>query len=359
VVETMFSLEQMLRMWGEGDHADRLERLAYNLLPATLTAEMTAHQYHQQANQVLATIAQREWTQAGDDCTIFGLEPNFGCCTANLHQGWPKLARSLWMERPNGGLAAVVHGPSRVAWPVQGREVVIEAATDYPFGETIRYVVRSDAAVAFPLQLRRPGWCGEPEVSLNGSRVDLPTEDGSFVLDRTWRDGDEVSLRLPMQVRAIPRSRQAIGIALGPLVLAYSPGEVWQRLPGSVAFGDWEVRPRRSWNMALAVDPEGIEGVARVERFGVGSVPFGLRTGPPPHGVDGVPLKVWLPGRPVPEWGLERDSAAPPPTAPLEDHALAQPIPLVPYGCARLRIAEFPTARPSARGAPALGDPPP
>ena len=99
----MFSFEQVTRIFGTARHADIVERLAYNLLPATMDADVTAHQYHQQANQVLCTVAQRDWTQAGDDCTIFGLEPNFGCCTANLHQGWPKFVRSMWMATHDGG----------------------------------------------------------------------------------------------------------------------------------------------------------------------------------------------------------------------------------------------------------------
>jgi hypothetical protein len=363
VVEMMFSLEQMLRIWGDGGHADRLERLAYNLLPATISADMTAHQYHQQANQVLATIEQRDWTQAGDDCTIFGLEPNFGCCTANLHQGWPKLVRSMWMET-DGGLAAVVHGPSTVSWVHGGYVVEVEARTDYPFDETIRYEVRlpePGVPISFPLRVRVPGWCETPGLALDGSGAAGQVAGDYLVIDREWADGDVVELRLPMAPRAIPRGRGATGVALGPLVLAFSPGEIWQRLPGSAAFGDWEVRPRRTWNMALAIEPETVAALARVERAGVGSPPFGLRTGPPPFGLEGVPLKVWLPGRRVPEWRLEGGSAAPPPAVLGEAADVDRLVPLVPYGCARLRIAEFPTAQPLAahQVASAPGDPPP
>ncbi|GHO89803.1 hypothetical protein [Dictyobacter formicarum] len=71
--------------------ADHLELLAYNALPATITADMRAHQYDQQPNQVACTIAKRNWTLNEDDSNIFGLAPNFGCCTANMHQGWPDL----------------------------------------------------------------------------------------------------------------------------------------------------------------------------------------------------------------------------------------------------------------------------
>lgn len=42
VVEYMFSLETIVRVFGEGRYADTLEAVAYNALPATITADMRA-----------------------------------------------------------------------------------------------------------------------------------------------------------------------------------------------------------------------------------------------------------------------------------------------------------------------------
>jgi hypothetical protein len=349
VVEAMFTFEQAIRIFGMAPHADVLERLAYNLLPATISADMTSHQYHQQANQVLCTVAQRNWTQADDDCTIFGLEPNFGCCTANLHQGWPKLIRSMWMGTREGGLAAVVWGPCEVDHEVDGRPVRIRVETSYPFEETVRLTITTPERLVMPLKLRIPRWCSEPEVCIDGARLEVAPEDGWLRLLRTWEDGSTVELRLPMAVTAQVRPSGGLGVTLGPLVLAYAPGEIWERLPGSVGLGDWEVRPRRGWNMALAVDPERIDRVSRVEREAVGSPPFGLTVGSPPFGLTGPALRVWVPGRRVPGWRLV-DGSAPLPAGPVPSWDFDRPFPLVPYGNARLRIAEFPVASPSDLG---------
>jgi hypothetical protein len=192
-------------------------------------------------------------------------------------------------------------------------------------------------------------------VVVNGKEETFSLEQGFLVLDREWHDAC-VELQLPMQVRFITRANGAIGVRLGPLVLTYCPGEVWSRLPGSPGFGDYEVRPRRSWNIALLADEAAITHT-EVERHGPQSPPFGLRTGPPPFGIEDVPVKVWVPGFPGgTNWPLERNSAALPPSpsemraeAPiltmLDTLSLAQVprAPLVPYGCARLRVAEFPT----------------
>ena len=53
VVEYMFSLEELYEIFGNNSLADRLELLAYNSLPGTTTPDLWAHQYDQQANQVL------------------------------------------------------------------------------------------------------------------------------------------------------------------------------------------------------------------------------------------------------------------------------------------------------------------
>ena len=103
VVEAMFSLELDTAILGDPALGDRLERIAYNALPATLTPDLWAHQYDQQANQVLCSLSKRRWETNGPESNLFGLEPNFGCCTANMHQGWPKLVASLWMATPRPG----------------------------------------------------------------------------------------------------------------------------------------------------------------------------------------------------------------------------------------------------------------
>ena len=62
VVEAQFSLEQMIAILGDASLADRLEKIAFNALPATFSADMWAHQYDQQPNQVLCTLKDRDWT---------------------------------------------------------------------------------------------------------------------------------------------------------------------------------------------------------------------------------------------------------------------------------------------------------
>src|SRR5262249_49879805 len=108
VVEALYSLEHLVAFTGDPFFADRWEQIAYNALPVTLYPDLWSHQCDQQVNQVQCTINhEHRWSTNGPDSNLFGLEPNFGCCTANMHQGWPKFAAHLWMQTPDHGLAAI------------------------------------------------------------------------------------------------------------------------------------------------------------------------------------------------------------------------------------------------------------
>jgi hypothetical protein len=337
VVEMMFSLEHLLRIVGDARLGDRLESIAYNNLPATITADLRARQYDQQPNQVLCTIAHRDWTQNGDDSNTFGLEPNFGCCTANLHQGWPKLVASLWMGTPDGGLAALAYGPSIVRHNVAGVEVTIDEETDYPFGDTISFRIRPRQPVSFTLALRLPAWCVSPRLAINGEPADLWVEGGFVRARRTWRDGDVLTLDLPALLHADRRPSGGIAIARGPLVYALRVGEDWRRLPNrddtTAPFYDWEVYPTTPWNYALAVDPDHSERALRLERGVIADQPF---SGQSP------PLSLRGRGRTVAKWGLADNSAGPLPESPVRTDAPEEEVALIPYGCARLRVTEMP-----------------
>ena len=137
VVEAMYSYEHLLSITGDPQWGDLAEALAFNALPATLSPDMWTHQYDQQTNQVCCTRLPEDHvvfrTNSGES-HLFGLEPNFGCCTANFNQGWPKLALSTFM-RSQEGLASVILAPSVVSCQIGEARVTCELRTDYPFRE--------------------------------------------------------------------------------------------------------------------------------------------------------------------------------------------------------------------------------
>lgn len=338
IVELMFTLEQLARVFGDGFSGDLLELVAFNLLAASNDPRMLAHQYHQQANQVKVSVERRDWTFSSDDANIFGLEPHFGCCTANLHQGWPKFARSLWMQAADGALTAVAYAPCTVSAAVGPATVRLDVVTGYPFDEIVQIDVDVDTATEFALRLRVPGWVTQARLEVAGSPVAIEVDEHGYTeIRRRWRRGDRVTLTLPMRVRVVPRDAGAVGLRLGPLVLALSPGEVWHPVPGAPGLGEWELTPRTSWNRALALEEAGGVEHWPVTRTPVGEVPFALSS---------VPVCVRAKAAQVRDWTMRLGSSGPVPPGPIDCRSPVDEVTLVPYGCARIRVAEFAVVRP-------------
>ncbi len=337
VVEYMYSLEVLLATLGESELADRLESLAFNALPATMSTDMWAHQYDQQVNQVVCRVAEeRPWTSNGPAANIFGLEPNFGCCTANLHQGWPKFAAHLWMRSPDEGLTAVAYAPCTVRTNLQNVAVELEVVTDYPFDGEINIVVRPQSAIRFPLRLRVPAWADGATVRV-GDGPPQTVEAGTFhTIQREWGGETPVLLHLPLRTRLRRGFNDSVSLYRGPLLYALKMGEAWRLIAGEPPHGDWEVYPTTHWNYALALDTERPEDSAR---FGPSE---GQSSGAQPFSPDGAPTMLRVMGKRLNRWELDYGAAAPVPPGPVTSTEPLEGLILIPYGCTSLRVAEFP-----------------
>ena len=356
VVEYMFSLEELYEIFGDNSLADRLEILAYNSLPGTTTPDMWAHQYDQQTNQVLISGAKRDWSSNGDYSNIYGLMPNFGCCLANMHQGWPKFIESMWMATNDNGLAAVTYGPSVVKAMVgKGKEVTITEETNYPFNGSVKLTINTEKAVRFPIDLRIPGWADPVTIKFKGKTIKVKSGP-TFKINERWKSGDQIILEMPMQLRVEKRYNNSLAVLRGPVYFSLRIDKEYKSVKinydnfsykGSI---DWEIIPKSAWNYGLLIDKTNINRGIKVTENPVSKYTFSDKgdmiwsadSGKYIISTQDAPVTIAARGMKIPEWSIKNNSADVPPLSPVKPEGDPELITLVPYGCARLRITEFP-----------------
>ncbi|HEY3323480.1 MAG TPA: beta-L-arabinofuranosidase domain-containing protein [Planctomycetota bacterium] len=342
----VWSQVSLLAVTGEGRMGDRLERAFFNAGPATVSRDFKTHVYFQSPNRFANRSPDFPHGPRGGG-GVYQRKHSPLCCTAALNRVVPWYVTNMWMATYDNGLAATCYGPCKVTALAGDRvPVVITCKTDYPFNETIEFSVQPAREAAFPLDLRIPGWCSNPSLSLNGAALVVERNAKGFVrISRNWKAGDTLQLKLPMAATVqtgrdaasgppydgahkatrvtIPEATSTRGspyasVSYGPLLFA---------LPIADTQDANTPDPAARWKFALDVQDPGLK-VERTELPAKWDWPLGS------------PLKLRANAREI-AW----DPAPKAPTLPPFPVLAVKPaesITLVPYGCTKFRISMFP-----------------
>ncbi|GAA1366615.1 RICIN domain-containing protein [Streptomyces beijiangensis] len=345
IVEFMASHELLTRITGDPLWADRCEDLAFNMLPAALDPQGKAVHYIVSANSVDLDNTRKTQGQFQNGFAMQSLQPGvdqYRCCPHNYGMGWPYFTEELWLTTPDNGLVAAMYAPCSVRATVgaSATAVTVTEETGYPFTETVTFTVTTPKAVAFPLRLRIPGWCRGPEIKVNGTAVAASDGPVFATVNRTWKNGDVVTLRLPQRtsLRTWAGNHGAVSVDHGPLTYSLKIGESYVRYAGTDAFPEYAVHATTPWNYGLT--PDTPFTFTRDDRP-VPDNPFTLAD---------APVRITATARRIPEWLADNEHVvAPLQQSPARSTAAAETVTLVPMGAARLRITAFPTAAPDGR----------
>ncbi|XP_065833436.1 uncharacterized protein [Oscarella lobularis] len=347
VVETMFSLEMIFAVTGDPMFAELAEKICYNSLPATLTPDMWAHQYLQQTNEANAVhLDSHVWASDGPDSILYGLEPNYGCCTGNFNQGWPKYVSHMFFSTLNNELVIGMYAPATVRHTMNNKNgdvVDVSVDTEYPWDGNVTIKTWTVSSSAYNVHLRIPSWAGGSTVAVN--RSEPKTVQAGTITPVSCTGNTTISLQLAMKMRIERRYNNAAAVYKGPLLYALEIGENYTVLRNySFESKDYQILNATVWNYGLWLDDD-----SNPEKYLEYSY-RGFQSNAPPFSVAGSPAMIKAKGRVLPFWGYDRGSAAAPPTSPVNVSSTEpmDDITLLPFGATELRIGELPTLRPNA-----------
>lgn len=324
VVEQMYSCELLYAYTGDKKWAERLEVLAFNALPAAVDDDMCAHQYVQMSNQISCEKfpGKSLFRTNGAEAHLFGLEPHFGCCTANFNQGWPKFALSAFMHQGNTVINSIP-----VPSELRTNDIHIVLESNYPFENSFTYAIESETDFTFIIRI--PSFA--QNLMVNGEKSDCH----ELVFEIKRGIGQKISICFNAVAYIQKRPHDLNTVKCGSLVFSvpikyekkiheYKRDGVERKFP----YCDYEYLPASDWNYAYC------DKTLIVENRSIDDIPFSSEN--PPVAIRAAVQKI--------NWGLEDGyetvCAKTPNTAdPLSD---PEEILLYPYGCAKLRMTELP-----------------
>jgi len=181
----IFWLDELMRREGNSLYGDLMERLIFNTLFGAQSPDGRRLRYY------TAFDGPRHY-----------FEMDTYCCPNNYRRAIAALPDLIYY-RVQGGLAVNLYTASNVEAELEGGVALkLRQETDYPSGSQVALRVDPSRSARFPLWLRIPAWCPNPNVTINGQPSEPPATPGRFlVLDRAWEAGDQVKLELPMTAR--------------------------------------------------------------------------------------------------------------------------------------------------------------
>jgi DUF1680 family protein len=193
---------------GEAKYFDELEKTLYNHLMGSQAHDGHDFSYYQ------GNIGKK----------IHAKDPGmYSCCR---YRGMRILAYlpGYVYSQSDKSIAVNLYTPSTTTAAIGGISVSIEQNTEYPRNGTVNITVTPDQEKEFALLLRKPDWCDNMTISIDGETMGTSEARGYMIVDKTWpASGSEVLVEMEMKVQQIEakiNEEARVAVKYGPLVLA-------------------------------------------------------------------------------------------------------------------------------------------
>ena len=160
-------------------------------------------------------------TKPGHFKTYMTPENSFWCCSGTGVENHAKYGDTIYFH-DDKTLYVNLYIPSELTWKEKG--VRVRQDTNFPAEQRTTLTLHCEKPTTFGVKLRNSKWMtSHPEITVNGANTSVIDGDGAYMLlEREWKDGDVVTVTLPMglHVEPLPNSTKLYAIMDGPIVLA-------------------------------------------------------------------------------------------------------------------------------------------
>lgn len=225
-VGMVFWNQRMNLLTGDSKFIDVLERSLYNGARDGLSLSGDRFFY----GNPLASVgknARREW---------FGT----ACCPANIARLVASLGDYIYGASDNG-VWVNLFVASNTSVKIGKTDVPVAMETNYPWEGNVKLTVQPKTKTKFAMHVRIPGWAQGQAVPgdlyvfddkkpsavtilLNGKAVEYKLEKGYAVIEREWKNGDQIDMNIPMEVKRVTSRTELkqdegrVALQRGPLV---------------------------------------------------------------------------------------------------------------------------------------------
>jgi uncharacterized protein len=223
--------QRMFQLHGDAKYMDVLEKILYNGLISGVGLDGKSFFYTnamQVTNSFNHSALERE--RAGwFECS---------CCPTNMTRLLPSVPGYMYAQRGSDVYVNLFIN-STASLSINTKQVSIEQKNNYPWYGDLQFVITpAKGELNFALKMRIPGWAQQVsdlyrfvpanttpvQLFVNGTAVPLILEKGYAVLQRNWKKGDVVTLKLPMDVQRVAASNKLtenagkVALQRGPLM---------------------------------------------------------------------------------------------------------------------------------------------
>ena len=200
--------------------ADKAEKLTYNGIMGFRNDSGTALTYGKGDNCYRLDGKHYENGHASDD-PRYKYSPTHSepavCCVPNYGRNFTYFLDNMWMKG-EGGLYAMMYGPSEFTTQINDTEISILQLTNYPLIDEISFKVNVSKPASFALYFRKPGWT--ETMIVEGVQA---TDEGEFIkIEKEWNSGDKFDIHFVNKIQLNEFQEGEYYFQRGPLVYAHN-----------------------------------------------------------------------------------------------------------------------------------------